>query len=59
VESDKEPIMSDPSDEDTDHDAVTDTDGNDDGVQDFKGKYRSSLRKLSTFKCIEGDCKKN
>jgi len=49
VESDEEPIVTDSSNEDTDHDAVTDSDGNDDGVQDFIGKDGSSWRKLSTF----------
>jgi len=38
VESDKEPIVTDSSDKDIDNDAVPDSDGNDDRVQDFIGK---------------------
>ena len=38
VWSDEEPIVTDSSDEDTGHDAGTDSDGNDDGVQDLIGK---------------------
>jgi len=34
--------VTDSSDEDTDHDAVIDSEGNDDKVQDFKGKDGSS-----------------
>jgi len=54
VESDEEPIVTDSSDEDTDHDAVTDSVGNDDGVQDFTGKDGSSWQKLSTFQVQRG-----
>ena len=42
VQSDEKPIVTDSSDEDTDHDAVIDSEGNDDKVQDFKGKDGSS-----------------
>jgi len=55
VESDEEPIVTESSDEDTDSDAVTDLDGNDDGVQDFIGKDGSSWRKLSAFQVQRGE----
>ena len=42
VESDKKRIAIDSSEEDTDHDAVTDLDENNDGVQNFIEKNGSS-----------------
>ena len=42
VQSDEEPILTDSSFEDTGHDAGTDSDGNEDGVQDLIGKDGSS-----------------
>ena len=39
--------MTDSSDEDLDNDAVTDSDGNDDRVQDFIGEDDFSWQKLS------------
>ena len=54
VESDEKPTVTDSSDKDTDHDAVTDSDGNDDGVQHFIGKDGSSWRILSTFQVQRG-----
>jgi len=52
--SHEKPTVTDSSDKDTDHDAVTDSDRNDDGVQHFIGKDGSSWRILSTFQVQRG-----
>jgi len=54
VESDEKTTVTDSSDKDTDHVAVTDSDGNDDGVQHFIGKDGSSWRMLCTFQVQRG-----
>jgi len=54
VESDEKTTVTDSSDKDTDHVAVTDSNGNDDGVQHFIGKDGSSWRILSTFQVQRG-----
>ena len=48
VEKDKESIVSDSCDEETDDNVVTDSDGNDDCVRDLQGKSGSSWQKLRT-----------
>jgi len=53
VESDEEPIVTDSSFEDTGHDAGTDSDENDDGVQDLIGKDGSGVQRSGDAR---GDC---
>ena len=54
VESDEEPIVADSSDEDMDNDAVTDSDGNDDRVQDFIGKMTFHGERYLLFQVQRG-----
>ena len=49
VESDKKRIVIDSSEEDTDHDAVTDLNENNDRVQNFIGKGGFLWQKLYSF----------
>jgi len=56
LESDEEPIVVDLSDENTDHDAVTDSYKNYDGVQDSMSKAGFSWRNLSHFKRRKDNC---
>ena len=53
MKSNEEPIVSDSSDENTDDDAVTNSNGNDNGVQNLTGK-KSSWQKLCTLQTQRG-----